>query len=291
MVPLLGLENSGLAAQSVVLFGLGAREKFDAGPAFAAGVALGKKLAGEPRDTWRSPCPTVGTTRSITSALVEGLIVGTRGPDLRKAEPSRHPFETLSIVGPPDSPSDLRGGCSPGRDRRRGGQPGPRPGQHPAGREDARRRSRRKAKEVGESAGLSVAVWDGLGSRRSGSAACSASPHGSEEPPAFVILEHRKGGDAPTLALVGKGVTFDSGGLSLKPSASMEDMKSDMTGAAVVLASMVGDRPARARGQRRRLPGDHREHGQRPGDEARRRPDHAERQDGRGPQHRRRRAG
>jgi leucyl aminopeptidase len=40
------------------------------------------------------------------------------------------------------------------------------------------------------------------------------------------------------LALVGKGVTFDSGGLSLKPSASMEDMKSDMTGAAVVAATM-----------------------------------------------------
>ena len=47
-----------------------------------------------------------------------------------------------------------------------------------------------------------------------------------------------RGGEAPTLSLVGKGVTFDSGGLSLKPSASMEDMKSDMTGAAVVVATM-----------------------------------------------------
>ena len=47
-----------------------------------------------------------------------------------------------------------------------------------------------------------------------------------------------KGGDSPTLALVGKGVTFDSGGLSIKPSASMEDMKADMTGAAVVAAAM-----------------------------------------------------
>jgi leucyl aminopeptidase len=53
-----------------------------------------------------------------------------------------------------------------------------------------------------------------------------------------VILEHRRGGDRPTLALVGKGVTFDSGGLSLKPTASMEDMKADMTGAAVVVAVM-----------------------------------------------------
>ncbi len=53
-----------------------------------------------------------------------------------------------------------------------------------------------------------------------------------------MILEHLQGGEAPTLALVGKGVTFDSGGLCLKPAASMEDMKSDMTGAAVVAAAM-----------------------------------------------------
>jgi leucyl aminopeptidase len=46
------------------------------------------------------------------------------------------------------------------------------------------------------------------------------------------------GDKSPTLALVGKGVTFDSGGLCLKPAASMEDMKSDMTGAAVVAAAM-----------------------------------------------------
>jgi leucyl aminopeptidase len=52
------------------------------------------------------------------------------------------------------------------------------------------------------------------------------------------MLEYRGGGATPPVALVGKGVTFDSGGLSLKPSASMEDMKSDMTGAAVVAASI-----------------------------------------------------
>ena len=61
---------------------------------------------------------------------------------------------------------------------------------------------------------------------------------GSDEPPRFVVLDYRQGVLAPTLCLVGKGVTFDSGGLSLKPSASMEDMKSDMTGAAVVVATM-----------------------------------------------------
>src|SRR5947209_12308109 len=50
VVPLLGLANSGLAARSVVVFGLGTRDKFDAGVAFSAGSALGKKLSGRPRE-------------------------------------------------------------------------------------------------------------------------------------------------------------------------------------------------------------------------------------------------
>jgi leucyl aminopeptidase len=62
---------------------------------------------------------------------------------------------------------------------------------------------------------------------------------GSARPPRLVILRH-KGATAeePKLALVGKGVTFDSGGLSLKPSESMANMKMDMSGAATVLAAM-----------------------------------------------------
>ena len=62
---------------------------------------------------------------------------------------------------------------------------------------------------------------------------------GSAEPPRFIILEHRGGrrGAAP-LVLVGKGVTFDSGGISLKDPAAMDEMKFDMCGAATVLAAL-----------------------------------------------------
>jgi cytosol aminopeptidase len=61
---------------------------------------------------------------------------------------------------------------------------------------------------------------------------------GSEEPLKFVELHYKGGnnGDAP-LGLVGKGVTFDSGGISIKPSAGMAMMKGDMGGAAVVLSA------------------------------------------------------
>lgn len=63
---------------------------------------------------------------------------------------------------------------------------------------------------------------------------------GSERPPCVVSVEYRGAGDdAPMLAIVGKGVTFDSGGLSLKPSDGMLSMKSDMAGAATALGAVA----------------------------------------------------
>lgn len=61
---------------------------------------------------------------------------------------------------------------------------------------------------------------------------------GSAEPPKLVVLEYRTGKKVPTLMLVGKGLTFDSGGISLKPGAGMQDMKYDMCGGAAVIAAM-----------------------------------------------------
>ncbi len=62
---------------------------------------------------------------------------------------------------------------------------------------------------------------------------------GAQEPPRFIVMEHNPDRpDLETIVLVGKGITFDSGGISLKPAEKMEDMKSDMAGAAVVIAAM-----------------------------------------------------
>jgi leucyl aminopeptidase len=61
---------------------------------------------------------------------------------------------------------------------------------------------------------------------------------GSATPPCLVILEYDPGKKADTLLLVGKGLTFDSGGISIKPAAGMEEMKYDMCGGAAVLAAM-----------------------------------------------------
>ena len=62
---------------------------------------------------------------------------------------------------------------------------------------------------------------------------------GSDQPSKFVVLEYKtKEKNAPTIALAGKGITFDTGGISLKPSESMHGMKYDMSGAAAVIATL-----------------------------------------------------
>lgn len=61
---------------------------------------------------------------------------------------------------------------------------------------------------------------------------------GSHQPAKFIILRHHGGGDEPGLGLVGKGITFDTGGISLKPSANMGAMKQDMSGGGAVIAAI-----------------------------------------------------
>jgi leucyl aminopeptidase len=97
----------------------------------------------------------------------------------------------------------------------------------------------RRAEEVGRAAGLEVAVWDAeriAAERLGGLVAVS---RGSEQPPRYVRLRYRPSGTpSGVVTLVGKGITFDSGGLSIKTGQGMMSMKVDMAGAAAVLATM-----------------------------------------------------
>jgi leucyl aminopeptidase len=96
----------------------------------------------------------------------------------------------------------------------------------------------KRATEIAGEVGLSVEVWDEKKLKAEGCRAMLAVGAGSSKPPRLVILRHDGGGKEPPIALVGKGVTFDSGGLSLKPSEGMMAMKCDMAGAATVVGVM-----------------------------------------------------
>jgi leucyl aminopeptidase len=94
-----------------------------------------------------------------------------------------------------------------------------------------------QAVQLGKKHGFTVTVLDLAAIKKEGMGALLAVAQGSQQEPRFIVLEYRAGGDAPALVLVGKGVTFDSGGISIKPAASMEEMKYDMSGAAAVLGT------------------------------------------------------
>jgi leucyl aminopeptidase len=236
-------EPPGLEAAAVLLVGLGPRARFDAGAAFSAGVTASKRLAGKSRDTVAlvlPPCEDQDP-HNLASAMIEGAVVGTRGTALRKTEPNRHAFGTLSLVVPPGRHDGLsttleasirRGEIVGGAINLARDLANTPPAEKPPIKLAERIRL------VASDAGIAVESWDERRIEQERFGGLQGVAAGSEEPPRFLILDYRRGGQSPTLALVGKGVTFDSGGLSLKPSASMEDMKCDMTGAAVVAATM-----------------------------------------------------
>jgi leucyl aminopeptidase len=97
-----------------------------------------------------------------------------------------------------------------------------------------------KVKEAVKGTGLDLKVLEVDDMRRLKMGALLAVARGSDEPAKMIVIRHnggRKGG--PMLALVGKGITFDSGGISIKPAQNMEMMKSDMGGGAAVVGAML----------------------------------------------------
>ena len=98
----------------------------------------------------------------------------------------------------------------------------------------------KRAKALGEAAGLEVEVLDDKALDKAGYGGVVGVGKGSDRPPRLVRLVHKGGKkQAKKVALVGKGITFDTGGISIKPAANMHHMTSDMGGAAAVIATVV----------------------------------------------------
>lgn len=95
-----------------------------------------------------------------------------------------------------------------------------------------------RAKEVADVSGFECAIWDENELRTNGFGGLLGVASGSANPPRFIQMHYPSAGAKGKVALVGKGVTFDSGGLSLKDAANMETMKTDMGGAAAVIGAM-----------------------------------------------------
>jgi leucyl aminopeptidase len=92
------------------------------------------------------------------------------------------------------------------------------------------------AGEIAKRHGLGLTVLDKAAIEKEGMGALLAVAQGSAEEPRFIVLEYKGAPGAPVV-LIGKGVSFDTGGISIKPAQGMEDMKYDMSGAAAVLGT------------------------------------------------------
>jgi len=96
-----------------------------------------------------------------------------------------------------------------------------------------------RARAVAAERGLECQVLERKEMEKLGMGALLGVAQGSHQPPKFIILHYRGGKEhAAALGLVGKGITFDTGGISIKPAPGMADMKSDMAGGAAVIAAM-----------------------------------------------------
>jgi leucyl aminopeptidase len=93
--------------------------------------------------------------------------------------------------------------------------------------------------KVATDAGLTVEVLDEKALKRGGYGGVLAVGMGSDAPPRLVRIAYQAKGAASSVALVGKGITFDTGGYAVKPPQGMWEMKSDMSGAAVIASAMV----------------------------------------------------
>jgi leucyl aminopeptidase len=222
---------AGIAAKIVLVAGLGDAAKFDGGAGFRAAAAAVRQLSSKLRKRIALYLAE-GAAAGYAVEIVAGAIVGCQGADLYRKEKKRFPVEGLEFAGT-DQAALARGriiGEAVNRARQLVNEPADviYPESFAAAAVAA----------AGES-GVTVEVWDEkrLAADRCGSLLAVAK--GSQRKARLVILEYRGGkpGDAP-LAIVGKGVTFDSGGLSLKPTDSMTTMKCDMAGAAATLAAV-----------------------------------------------------
>jgi leucyl aminopeptidase len=223
----------------VLVVGLGERSEMEPERARVA-AALATKEAGRLQArTLAWLLPNLDDDEATADALVTGTILAAyrfdrfRGGDPDDPPPPR--IESLTLLAPAtvSVAADMALICAEAQNRARDLQSLP---SNVATPSFLGQRAREIA-SAHEAVSAEVLGHDEIAAKEMGG--LLAVSQGSDEEPKLIVLRYRGGGSGPTLGLVGKGVTFDTGGISLKPSASMHEMKMDMSGAAAVLEAVA----------------------------------------------------
>ncbi len=233
--------GEGAGPVRVGLLGIGKTEAFDAEQMRRLGgraVRLAERLGLGAVSLWLGDAGDLDDGVRAQSAAEGVALAAWRFTELKKpAADAPAPVEVADLFGPGDAAACAEGariGAIIARGENFARTLQSRPG-NVATPSHLANEATRMAAEVG----LGVTIFDEARLLKEGMHAILAVSRGSEEEARLIILEHKGGaeGVAP-LVLVGKGLTFDAGGISIKPASGMEDMKFDMSGGAAVIAAM-----------------------------------------------------
>jgi leucyl aminopeptidase len=221
--------------ERALVIGLGERDAFDAEKLRVLAALVAGEAAKVEATSLAWALPEYEDEEAAAEAIVTGTILGAYRFDRfkgdTKADDEKPRLGALTVLGP----AELAGAVETARvyseaaNRARDLQETPANFAKP---EDLAKRAEEIAAGLDK---VTVEVFDGDAIRAKGMGGLAAVSQGGPVDPRLIVLRYAGGGDGPTLGFVGKGVTFDTGGISLKPGAGMSEMKFDMSGAAAVL--------------------------------------------------------
>ena len=226
---------AGFEAKRLVLAGAGPQAKFHSAEArnLAGAVLRSLKTKGVKSIAFHIES---SSSDALTSAVVEGAILGDFEPDIHKTDPKKNDKRIDAII--------VAGGSQAAFDRGRilgEAQNIARSLANEPGNLLTPLKLAERAREVASANGLECDILDEDRMRELGMGSLLGVSMGSANPPALIVMKYvpaLQSSSPDHLGLVGKGVTFDTGGISIKPSDGMEKMKYDMAGGAAVIGAM-----------------------------------------------------
>ncbi|MDQ2671927.1 MAG: leucyl aminopeptidase [Actinomycetota bacterium] len=224
-------------APRLLLVGLGERDLFTLERLRRAAATAARRARALKLQSAAFSLPALPDTREIARTVAEGARLGLYRFDRHKSAAEDHDLETFWLVA---DEGDLDGAAE-------GAELGSRVAEGTVlARDLANEPSNvatpeylaQRTRAIAEKYGMELDVLDRAGIEEEGLTGLATVGRSASNEPYFIVLEHRGGGDSSPIVIIGKAVTFNSGGISIKPSAGMEDMKFDMSGGAAVLGAM-----------------------------------------------------
>jgi leucyl aminopeptidase len=241
----LSLPVAGIAAKRLIVVGLGDERSAVAESLRAAGGRAAKALARAKAKRASLAVPALRRVKpeDAGQALVEGLILGSYRFDKYKSSTDKAPaLEGVALLAADAGQVvALKRGAKLGQVLGESANVARELSNEPGGMCTPDHLAS-EARKIAKACGLKVTIFGEKELEREKMGGILAVGRGSVNPPRLIVLEHgapAKGArKRPTLAFVGKGITFDSGGISIKPAANMDEMKHDMSGGAAVIGAM-----------------------------------------------------